>query len=97
MPELTLAEAEARLRGHGGYGWLLGGRQVWSVAEVVDGFRGMGIPVSRDAVNRWFKAMPHTQDFGGTIGLRATRDDLIIYLASRMRGDGAIESNEHIG
>jgi len=97
MPELTLEAAETRLHGHGGYEWLLGGKQFWSVAEVVSAMQAEGVQVSHDAVTRWLKTCPHTEDFGGRIGLRASRSDLILYFASRMRGDGMIETIEHVG
>jgi len=96
MPDLTLPEAEARLHAHGGYDWLLSGRQAWSVSEVVKALAGStGIQVSHDAVTRWFKSLSHTQDFGGPIGLRASRNDLITFFAGRMRGDGLTDAGEH--
>jgi hypothetical protein len=88
MPDLTLAEAEALLRAHGGYDWLLSGKQFWSVSEIVGEFDKVGLKVSHDAVTRWIKPLPFTDDFGGKIGLRATRNDLIMYFASRLRGSG---------
>jgi hypothetical protein len=91
MPKLS---AEAKLREHGSFGWLLDGRQNWSVSEVISAMQETGIPVSSDAVGRWFKTMPHTLYFGGPIGMRATRDDLIAYFASRMLMDGTVETTE---
>lgn len=90
---MPASEAEARLRAHGGFDWLLSGRQQWSVAEVVSALQGIGITVSSDAVGRWFKSLPHTLRFGGPIGMRATRDDLIVFFAGRMRGDGALDED----
>lgn len=97
MPEMTLQEAEALLHGHGGYSWLLSGKQFWSVSEVVRAMLDEGVRVSHDAVTRWVKPLPHTQDFGGKIGLRASRDDLVLFFAGRMRGDGMIETDEIVG
>lgn len=82
MPELTLADAEARLRAHGGYDWVLSGQQAWSAAEVAQRLGEMGIRVSKDTVTRWFKTLLNTQDFGG-LGLYASRADLVLFLASR--------------
>jgi hypothetical protein len=93
MPESTPA---AKLRAHGGFEWLLDGRRQWSVSEVIAAMQEADIVVSTDAVGRWFKTMPHTLYFGGPIGMRATRDDLITFFAARMRGDGAIETIETI-
>ncbi|HEY7343296.1 MAG TPA: hypothetical protein VH591_20665 [Ktedonobacterales bacterium] len=91
MSELT---AEAKLRAHGGFGWLLDGRQNWSVSEVIEAMHTIDIAVSTDAVGRWFKEMPHTLSFGGPIGMRATRDDLIAFFASRMLMDSTVETTE---
>ncbi len=95
MPELTLEEAEARLKEHGGYAWLLSGRSIWSVSEVVAELKEAGLKVSNDAVARWFNTLPHTQDFGGPVGLRASRRDLIILFGSQMRSKE--EHNERVG
>jgi hypothetical protein len=85
MAELTLPEAEAILQAHGGYLWLLSGKQFWSVGEIVGEFEKVGLRVSHDAVTRWIKPLPYTDDFGGKIGLRAARNDLILYFAGRLR------------
>lgn len=83
MPEETsedsaIQESEERLRKHGGYDWLLSSdKQFWSVSEIVAGFDRAGLRVSNDAVIRWIKPLPYTQDFGGPVGLRATKRDLI--------------------
>jgi hypothetical protein len=81
---LTLEEAEALLKEHRGYEWLLRDRQFWSVSEIVRELEVQGFTVSNDAVGRWVKPLPHTQDFGGAVGLRAATADLIILFASRM-------------
>ena len=69
---------------HGGYGWLLQGKAFWSVSEVVRALAEEGVKISNDTVARWFKTLPHTQDFGGPVGLRASRNDLIIMFATEM-------------
>ena len=95
MPDLALSEAERRLRGHRAYGWLLDGQQVWSVAEFIKQHEvGVGVTLSHDAVTRWFRACPHTMNYGGPIGLRATRDDLVRFLAGRMRSKPARATSE---
>jgi hypothetical protein len=86
MSNITQEEAQKRLREHGGYDWLLTGHQFWSVSEVVASLAGEGMKVSNDAVARWFKSLPHTQDFGGPVGLRASRLDLILFFGAQMRG-----------
>jgi hypothetical protein len=90
MPDLALPEAEALLRAHGGYDWLLSGKQFWSVSEIVEEFDRVGLKVSHDAVTRWIKPLPFTDDFGDKIGLRAARNDLIVYFARRLRGSGGL-------
>ncbi len=89
MADITLREAEALLRAHGGYEWLLSGKQFWSVGEIVQELDRVGLRVSHDAVTRWIRPLPFTDDFGGKIGLRAARNDLILYFASRLRGSGS--------
>jgi hypothetical protein len=80
-----LKEAEERLQAHGGYDWLLSStRQFWSVSEIVAELDKVGMKVSNDAVVRWIKPLECTQDFGGPIGLRAARRDLIRFFAARM-------------
>jgi hypothetical protein len=88
MADVTLKEAESLLRAHGGYDWLLSGKQFWSVGEIVTEFEKVGLRVSHDAVTRWIKPLPFTDDFGGKIGLRAARNDLVVYFANRLRSDG---------
>lgn len=88
MPELTQAEAEKLLNEHGGYGWLLEGRTFWSVSEIVEQLQEEGLQVSSDAVTRWIKALPHTQYFGGAVGWRASKSDLIQLFANRMSSSG---------
>jgi hypothetical protein len=88
LKDLALPEAEEKLREHGGYDWLLSStQQFWSVSEIVAEFEKVGMKVGNDAVVRWVKPLEHTQDFGGPIGLRAARRDLIRLFASRM-GEG---------
>ena len=92
MAELTLPEAEAILQAHGGYSWLLSAKQFWSVGEIVSEFDKVGLRVSHDAVTRWIRPLPHTDDFGGKIGLRASRNNLILYFAGRLgSGDQDID------
>jgi hypothetical protein len=97
MPELTLAEAENMLRQDGRYGWLLSGRQAWSVQDVVREYEAAtGVSVSHDTVTRWFKRLPDggAENYGGTIGWRAQRDALVVFFASGKhlrRGDDTTE------
>lgn len=82
MSELSLAE-EA-LRQDGRYGWLLSGKQAWSVYDVAREYAAAtGVPVSHDTVTRWFKRLPEgsAENYGGTIGWRAQRDALIAFFA----------------
>ncbi len=79
-----LRDAEQRLRAHGGYDWALSGRQAWSAADVAEQLTQMGIATSKDTVIRWFKTMPHVQDFGG-LGMYVSRADLVLYLAARFK------------
>lgn len=97
MSDAALREAERRLRGHGRYDWLLDGQPMWTVAEIVEQHNSaVGVQVSHDVVTRWFNACPHTINYGGPIGLRATRDDLARFFAGRMRGDNTIETIETV-
>ncbi len=91
MAEMRVPEAERILRDDGRYGWLLGGRQAWSAQEVALAYElATGVAISHDTVMRWFKKMhdlwgPRAAEaYGGTIGWRAQRDYLIIFLASGM-------------
>lgn len=85
MPdELTLDKAKQKLRDHGGYDWLLDGAAFWSVSQVAEALTAAGMPISADSVTRWFHTLPHTQRFSGPGGLRASRNDLILYFASQM-------------
>ena len=90
MPEMSLHDAEGLLRAHGGYDWLLSGKQFWSVGEIVEEFDKVGLKVSHDAVTRWIMPLPFTDEFGGKIGLRASRNDLILYFAGRLRGSDSV-------
>src|SRR5258708_1975873 len=83
MPKYNRATAEQRLRDIAGFDWLLGGTQWWSAKEVSDHLQEQGIGGHKETVIRWFKMLPNTKDFGG-LGLRATRDDLILFFAERI-------------
>jgi hypothetical protein len=52
------------------------------------------MPISVDSVTRWFHTLPHTQYFSGPSGLRASRNDLILYFASQMGGKKRAEKPE---
>jgi hypothetical protein len=84
MTDSELEAAREKLRAHGGYDWLVNGKAFWSVTEVAKALTEAGMPISNDSVTRWFHALPHTQRFSGTSGLRASRNDLIIYFANQM-------------
>jgi hypothetical protein len=85
MPdEAELNQARQKLADHGGYDWLLEGQAFWSVTQVVEELANVGMQISNDSVARWFRALPHTQDFGGRGGLRASKNDLILYFAGQM-------------
>jgi hypothetical protein len=85
---MTLDQAIERLRGRGGYEWLIDGPESWYAADVAEQLTKRGITVSRDTVVRWFKLMPHTQDFG-KLGFSASRADLLLFFAGRMIGGGS--------
>lgn len=100
MPERTLAEAEAALRQDGRYGWLLSGRQAWSVYDVAREYEAAtGVQVSHDTVTRWFKRLPDggAENYGGTIGWRAQRDALIVFLGSGLHLRRADDGSEQVG
>jgi len=100
MPELTLAEAESMLRQDGRYGWLLSGRQAWSVQDVVREYEAAtGVPVSHDTVTRWFKRLPDggAENYGGTIGWRAQRHALVVFFASGKHLRRADDASEQVG
>lgn len=84
--EAMLATAEDQLRRHRGYEWLLASKdkQFWSVSEIVAELDKVGMKVSNDTVIRWIKPLGQTQNFGGAVGLRATRSDLIIFFAEAL-------------
>jgi hypothetical protein len=95
VPDIALHEAEQILRDHGGYDWLLSGRQFWSVAEVKEQLNEVGLPVKDSAVRKWFQEIAartpqHFQDLGGALGWRASRNGLILLFA-RMTGSGEID------
>lgn len=99
MPELHMSheDAEEILRQDGRYDWLLSGRQVWSVNEVVERYSTeVGVPVSHDTVTRWFKRLPasEAENYGGTIGWRAKRDALVMFFAA---GGHLRRSDEQVG
>jgi len=84
--DTTLQQAIHKLTAHGGYTWLVEGKPFWSVAQVAEALAEAGMPISVDSVTRWFHTLPHTQYFSGPSGLRASRNDLILYFASQMGG-----------
>lgn len=77
--------AQQKLTAHGGYTWLLDGPDLWSVTMVVKALAEAGMPVNSITVNKWFHGLPHVQDFGGNIGMRAGKSDLIEFFAGRMK------------
>jgi hypothetical protein len=79
-----LEQAKQKLASHGGYSWLLEGKAFWSVTQVVEALADAGMQISNDSVARWFHTLPHTQEFGGRGGLRASKNDLILYFAAQM-------------
>jgi hypothetical protein len=93
MPDLTLDQAEAILRARGDYAWALSGKQRWTVMEIKEQLNAMDIDVSRDTVTRWVKKWPQTEDFG-YLGLRASRADLILFLAGRQLNAQATEPDD---
>ena len=103
MADLSMHEAEALLRHDGRYGWLLAGRQAWSVLDVAHEYgAATGVPVSHDTVTRWFKRLRAggAEKYGGTIGWRAERDALVVFFASGRHlgsADGAVETTEQAG
>ena len=84
MEAQDLLDATQKLDAHGGYGWLLKGQSFWTPTQVMEGLEVEGMPVSNDTVVRWFRSLPHTQDFGGRGGIRASKNDLILFFAGRM-------------
>jgi hypothetical protein len=78
-----LEHAIEKLEAHGGYRWLLEGPAFWSVKQVIDEFAKQGRQVSISTVTRWFRDLPHTESSLGR-ALTASRNDLIIFFASRM-------------
>lgn len=87
MGQLSQETASRILFEHGGYTWLIEGKAFWSVSEVVRALTQEGVKISNDTVARWFKTLPHTQDFGGPVGLRASRNDLVQMFALQMSPD----------
>lgn len=81
---LSVEQAEELLRQHGGYDWLLAGPDVWGVSNIVEQLARMGMQVSADTVQRWVRDLAHTQNMGG-MGYWASRGDLMMFFASRMR------------
>lgn len=92
--DAALDQAMQKLTAHGGYQWLLEGKPFWSVAQVAEALSEAGMPISVDSVTRWFHTLPHTQYFSGPSGLRASRNDLILYFASQMGGKKRAEKPE---
>lgn len=96
MPDsTTLAEAEQKLHALGGFDWLLSGTQWWAAKDVSEHLKESGIGGHKETVTRWIKTLPGTQDFGG-LGLRAKRDELIIFFATRITSASG-ESGEQVG
>ena len=93
LPDLPLNQAEAILRARGDYAWALSGKQRWTVMEIKEKLNAMDIAVSRDTVTRWVKTWPQTEDFG-YLGLRASRADLILFLAGRQRNAQSSEADD---
>ncbi len=91
MPtELTLSDAEAKLRADGRFAWLLGGRQAWSVQEIAEKYaEATGVEVSHDTVTRWVRQLGNlygesaAENYGRRIGWRVSRDALIRFFAER--------------
>jgi hypothetical protein len=89
MPE-AFERAVTLLRERGGYDWLLSGPEAFFADDVAEQLTASGVRVTRDTVARWFKDLPHTQNFG-KLGLSATRRDLIEFFASKfIHGSEAI-------
>lgn len=85
MPDTDeLNAAREKLADHGGYDWLLQGQSFWTPAQVMEGLESEGMLVSNDTTVRWFRSLEHTQDFGGRGGIRASKNDLILFFATRM-------------
>lgn len=87
MPELSLDEAVQLLEDHGGYSWLLDAPPgfSFSVTSIVEHLAKTGVEPTTRTVQNWIKDLPHTTSQGG-LGDYATRSDLIIMFAGRMRG-----------
>lgn len=82
MADATLEQAIARLRSHGGYGWLLDGPEVVLSGDITKQLNLMGIPVKSNSVTLWLGELPSAQDFG-RLGRGASREDVIKMLADR--------------
>jgi hypothetical protein len=83
--DLSLADATTKLEAHGGYDWLLrSNQQFWSPLQVAEALKNVGLEFADTTIIKWFRSTPHHQDFGGRGGLRASKNDLIIFFASRM-------------
>lgn len=85
VTEQEIQAALEKLTDHGGYDWIINDtRAFWSVSQVVDHLNAEGMQISNDLVLRWFRGLDHTQNLGGTSGMRASRNDLILFFARQM-------------
>ena len=85
--EISTDDAVHALEQIAGYAWLLskwrGGQEFWASDAVAQELQKVGFTgINPEGVTRWFKRLPHTQDFGG-YGYHATSEDLIKYFATR--------------
>ena len=97
MQDISYDEAERLLREHGGYNWLLDGPAFWSVREIADALKAEGANMGDDAIWRRVKKLPHTQNFGGPVGLKASRRDLVVMFATLMTGSSERTSDSRTG
>ncbi len=87
MAEMTIEEATQLLEEHGGYTWLVGAADGYSFSatSIVEHLAKTGVEVTKRTVQDWIRALPHTAEQGG-LGLYATRADLLLMFAGRIRG-----------
>jgi hypothetical protein len=80
-------EAIRLLEGHGGYAWLVNAPAdfSFSATSIVEHLAKTGVEVTKRTVQDWIRDLPHTAEQGG-LGLYATRNDLIMLFAGRIRG-----------
>lgn len=85
VSEQEIQAALEKLSDHGGYSWIINDKRAfWSVSQVVENLNAEGMQISNDLVLRWFRKLPHTQNLGGTSGMRASRNDLLLFFAEQM-------------